>query len=231
MNQELLDGWSVDESEAGELLCGAVRTRPILITETLLKQVTGYKKTDIGLLVRKLNEAMMMYEINTLNRASHFLGQITYESGCFNQVIENLNYTEKRLLQVFPKYFNASNAKEYAGHPQKIANRVYGGKYGNGPEWTGDGWKYRGRGYIQLTFKSNYEKIGKFLNYDFVSKPDDLTKISCAVFAAAAYWVMFKINDKADRNDYTAVCKAVNGGTNGLSERKRWTDKWRKALS
>ena len=169
------------------------------------------------------------YKINTPKRISHFLAQVNYESGYMNYIEEKFSYSAKRLLQVFPKYFkNIDEANEYAYKPEKIANRVYANRMGNGSELSGDGWKYRGRGLIQLTGKNNYLKFSKWYNDSsiFVDNPDLLLQPQFAVLSAFFYWDTHKLNDYIVENvdDYTickVITKKINGGYNGLEERFR----------
>jgi len=111
------------------------------------------------------------FKINTPFRLAHFLSQCHHESGGFKLKSENLMYTQERLIQVFPRYFNKDNAASYARNPEKIANRVYANRMGNGNEQSGDGFKFRGRGYIQMTGKFNYEQFAKFIKDDVVKDP------------------------------------------------------------
>jgi len=169
------------------------------------------------------------YEINTVERICHFLAQTNYESGYMNYVEENLNYNAERLLKVFPKYFKTlDEAKEYEYKGEKIANKVYANRMGNGDENSGDGYKYRGRGLIQLTGKKNYEKFSRWYNDSkiFVDNPDLLIQPQFAVLSAFFYWDTHKLNDYIVDNvdDYTickVITKKINGGYNGLAERFR----------
>ena len=167
------------------------------------------------------------YKINTPERISHFLAQVNYESGYMNYVEEKFTYSAKRLLQIFPKYFKTvDEANEYAYKPEKIANKVYANRMGNGSELSGDGWKYRGRGLIQLTGKNNYLKFSKWYNDSkiFVDNPDLLLQPQFAVLSAFYYWTTRKINDMIIEKAYQyEVCKritkVINGGYNGLDDR------------
>ena len=169
------------------------------------------------------------YKINTPKRISHFLAQVNYESGYMNYVEENLNYSAKQLLKVFPKYFKTlDEAKEYEYKGEKIANKVYANRMGNGDEQSGDGYRYRGRGLIQLTGKNNYLKFSKWYNDSkiFVDSPDLLLQPQFAVLSAFFYWDTHKLNDYIVDNvdDYTickVITKKINGGYNGLEERFR----------
>ena len=169
------------------------------------------------------------YEINTVERISHFLAQVNYESGYMNYIVENLNYSSKQLLKVFPKYFKTlDEAKEYEYKGEKIANKVYANRMSNGSEASGDGWKYRGRGLIQLTGKKNYLKFSKWYNDSkiFVDSPDLLLQPQFAVLSAFFYWDVNNLNSYiVDNKNAYKVCKAltkkINGGYNGLEERFR----------
>ena len=168
------------------------------------------------------------YEINTALRLAHFLAQINHESGDMKRLEENLNYSAKRLLEVFPKYFDSYEiALTYANKPNMIASRVYANRMGNGGEGSGDGYKYRGRGLIQLTGKANYVAFDRFLNAngEIVSNPDLVAKNKeYAVLTAFFYWYSRKLNNLIDKdgNQYFVckeITKRINGGYNGLDDR------------
>ena len=169
------------------------------------------------------------YKINTVERISHFLAQVNYESGYMNYIEEKFTYSAKRLLKVFPKYFKTiDEANEYAYKPEKIANKVYANRMGNSSEASGDGYKYRGRGLIQLTGKNNYLKFSKWYNDSkiFVDSPDLLLQPQFAVLSAFFYWDIKNLNSYiVDNENAYNVCKAltkkINGGYNGLEERFR----------
>ena len=162
------------------------------------------------------------FKIYTKYRLAHFLNQCSYESIGFTVVKENLNYSAERLLQVFPKYFNEASAKSYARNPEKIASRVYARRMGNSDEDSKDGWKYRGRGYIQLTGKFNYAEFGKSIGVDILSDPDKVSS-EYPLLSAAWFWDKNNLNRLADKGDSDAVVDAitlkVNGGHNGLQNR------------
>ena len=167
------------------------------------------------------------YEINTALRLAHFLAQVNHESSNMKVIEENLKYSAKRLLQVFRRYFKTlEEAKLYEFKQQKIANKVYANRMGNGSELSGDGWKYRGRGLIQLTGKNNYLKFSRWYNDSkiFVDNPDLLLQAQFAVLSAFYYWTTRKINDMIiEKADQYEVCKritkVINGGYNGLDDR------------
>jgi len=163
------------------------------------------------------------FEINTPLRLAHFLAQCGHESGGFKVVNENLNYGAKGLLGIFKKYFpTEEKAKLYERKPEKIANLVYGSRMGNGPESSGDGYKYRGRGYIQLTGKDNYTAFGKAINEDMAANPD-LVSTKYPLLSAAWFFNkngLYKIADQGATDAVvTSVTKRVNGGVIGLNDR------------
>jgi putative chitinase len=171
-----------------------------------------------------IEETFQKFEINTLLRASHFLAQVMHESGDFKFKEENLNYSAKALRKVFGKYFPTDElANQYARQPQKIANRVYANRGGNGDEKSGDGWKFRGRGDIQTTLHDNYLSLGGFLGVDLISNPDLVATPRYARLSAGYYWHKNKLNLIADKGDSDSVvktiCLRVNGGYNGLDDR------------
>lgn len=166
---------------------------------------------------------MEKFQINTPLRLCHFLAQCAHESGNFKAVTENLNYGPVALMGTFKKYFpNAAKAETYARKPEKIANLVYGGRMGNGDEASGDGFKYRGRGYIQLTGKVNYESFDKVVEENVTANPD-LVATKYPLLSAAWFWNSRTLNTLADKGatdaDVTAITKKVNGGTHGLEDR------------
>ena len=166
---------------------------------------------------------MDKFQINTPLRLAHFLAQCGHESGGFKHTNENLNYSADGLKKIFPKYFaQAGLAESYARQPEKIASRVYGGRMGNGDESTKEGFKFRGRGYIQLTGKSNYTEFDKFVNEDILANPD-LVATQYPLLSAAWFFHKNGLNAIADKGaddaTVTAVTKRVNGGTIGLPDR------------
>jgi len=163
------------------------------------------------------------FQINTSLRLAHFLAQCSHESWNFTATTENLNYGPVALLSTFKKYFPAlPKAEEYARKPEKIANLVYANRMGNGPESSGDGYKYRGRGYIQLTGKVNYQAFDKVVEEDIVNQPE-LVATKYPLLSAAWYWNSRSLNTVADGGttelEIARVTKRVNGGANGLTDR------------
>ena len=168
-----------------------------------------------------LKEAFEKYDIDTSKRQAAFIGQCMHESAGFKTLEENLNYSAKALMTTWPSRFPSEEvANQYARQPEKIANKVYGGRMGNGPEETGDGWKYRGRGIKQLTGKENYERCGSSLGVDLVGNPDLLLDPKYAALSAGWFWNKHNLNDLADKLDIETMTKRINGGLLGLEARK-----------
>lgn len=182
-----------------------------------------YEDTDDFVLekfVDPINKVIEEFDINTPNRISMFLAQIGHESGGLTKLHENLNYKAARLQQIFPKYFRDVDPNAYANNPEKIANRVYASRMGNGNEASGDGYRFRGRGAVQLTGRSNYVACGEDLEVDLIANPDYLETPEGAIRSAAWFWDQHDLNEWADKKDVTTVTKKINGGTIGLEERK-----------
>lgn len=180
-------------------------------------------KDECEYYLEALNTILPEFNINTSLRICHFLAQIIHESGHLKYKIENLNYSASALRKVFSKYFKTDlEAEEYARKPEKIANKVYANRMGNGNEISGDGWKYRGRGLIQLTGKNNYLECGNDLNIALIDEPDLICiypQINIKV--ACWYWNKNSLNKFADNDDLLAITKKINGGTNGLEDREK----------
>ena len=173
--------------------------------------------------IGQIPDVMTKFQINTPLRLSHFLAQCGHESGGFKFVNENLNYGAKGLLTTFKKYFpTQALAEQYERKPELIASRVYGGRMGNGAEPTKEGFKFRGRGYIQLTGKANYTEFDKVVTENILENPD-LVATKYPLLSAAWFWGKNGLNSLSDKGatdaDVTAITKRVNGGVIGLSER------------
>ena len=175
-------------------------------------------------------EVLEEYGIDTPLRMAHFLAQTSHESGGFRAVEENLNYRAETLSKIFPKYFRDKDTNDYAKKPEKIANLVYGNRMGNGPVESGDGYRYRGRGLIQLTGKSNYEKFAEGIESTLEEAVEYLTTPEGAVESAAWFWANNGLNELADTDDVTKVTKRINGGTIGLAEREAHTEAFKEML-
>ena len=173
--------------------------------------------------IQMIPDTAAKFQINTPLRLAHFLAQCGHESGGFRATQENLNYSAKGLNGIFKKYFpTEAAAAAYARNPQKIANKVYGGRMGNGPEASGDGYKFRGRGYIQLTGKDNYTAFGKAIGEDICANPDKVAS-QYALLSAAWFFSKNGLHKMADGGAtdavVTSITKRVNGGTIGLADR------------
>jgi putative chitinase len=161
---------------------------------------------------------------NTALRLSHFLAQVLHESGALMLVKENLNYSVEGLMKTWPKRFpTVEIAQQYARNPEKIANFVYGGRMGNVD--PGDGWKYIGRGLIQITGRDNYRKFGGLLGVDLQANPDLVAGADWVLKVAAAFWQDKQCNALADADDIVGITKKINGGLVGLDDRKAWLAK------
>jgi putative chitinase len=185
--------------------------------EALSKKLPANVMEEIPLIIEK-------FGIDGPLRLSHFLSQCAHESGNFKFVKENLNYSADGLRKIFPKYFPTTEiAEKYARQPEKIANKVYGSRMGNGDEASGDGFKFRGRGYIQLTGKDNYAAFDKFVDDDIMANPD-LVATKYPLTSAAFFFHKNKLWDVCDKGHgddiVLAVTKRVNGGTHGLADRQ-----------
>jgi putative chitinase len=202
-------------------------TEPANVTSSV-PSGSGFKLENLkghipDVVIAQIPDTAKKFNITTPLRLAHFLAQCGHESAGFKAVQENLNYSAKGLMGIFKKYFPTQTlAEQYQRNPQKIASKVYGGRMGNGHESTGEGFKFRGRGYIQLTGKQNYTNFAKFIGEDTVANPD-LVATKYPLASAAFFFNsngLWSICDKgADDATVTAVTKRVNGGTIGLPDR------------
>lgn len=204
----------------------------MITEEELKKHYPNAKAEVVKALASSLDVLAEKYGVNTPLRLSHFLAQTAHESGGFRLIEENLNYSADSLNKVFPKYFkNAGrDAQEYHRQPEKIANIVYASRMGNGDTASGDGFKFRGRGLIQLTGRSNYTNFAKDNGIDVEEAVVYLTTPKGAVESAAWFWSKNGLNALADKDDVVAVTKRINGGTIGLDDRKKHTEEFKEVL-
>lgn len=196
-----------------------------------LDKLKGHVPDEV---IAQIPDTAARFGITTPLRLAHFLSQCGHESGNWRAVRENLNYSAKGLMGIFKKYFpNATLANAYQRQPEKIANRVYANRMGNGPETSGDGYKYRGRGYIQLTGKVNYSAFDKTVPEDIISNPD-LVATKYPLASAAYFFNSNKLWAICDQGAtpavVTAVTKRVNGGTIGLADRVKHFNEYYKLL-
>ena len=186
----------------------------------LEKALPGIKNSKDWM--QAINKLFPYYDITTKKRVSMFLAQTGHESGNWTTLEENLNYRASTLLRVFPRYFKTqAEANKFAMQPEKIANRVYSNRMGNADEKSGDGYRFRGRGILQITGKDNYRACSKALYGDerLLTKPELLIGCDGAIGSACWYWKMRSLNIDSDKRDVVAATKKINGGTNGLEDR------------
>lgn len=194
-----------------------------MITLQLLQAVCPKtKSTVLSKYVDPLNDVCDYYEIsNNAERLAGFLAQIAHESGGFNLVKENLNYSAKGLMTTFKKYFPTDElAKQYERKPEKIGNRVYANRMGNGSESSGDGYRYCGRGLIQLTGKDNYTRFADALEISISECVEYMETPAGACSSAGWFWDNNRLNSYCDRGDFVGLTKRINGGTIGLPDRQ-----------
>jgi putative chitinase len=219
----------VGDGTWGKLFAEGTVSAPTLITEPApVRSSCGLKLEKLkghipDAVIAQIPDTASKFQIDTPLRLAHFLAQCGHESGGFRATQENLNYSAKGLNGIFKKYFpTEAAAKPYERQPAKIASKVYGGRMGNGPESTGEGFKFRGRGYIQLTGKDNYTAFGKSINEDILSNPDKVAS-SYALLSAAWFFNKNGLHKMADEGStdtvVTKITKRVNGGTIGLADR------------
>lgn len=222
----------VGESTWNKLFGATIITEPAPVASVgglKLEKLKGHIPDTV---IAQIPDTAAKFNINTPLKLAHFLAQCGHESGGFKVVQENLNYSVDGLKKIFPKYFKDVLAEGYARNPEKIANRVYGGRMGNGPESTGEGFKFRGRGYIQLTGKDNYTAFGKAINEDIAGNPD-LVASKYPLLSAAWFFSKNCLGKCTDASDaaVTSVTKCVNGGTIGLEDRKKHFKEYYSLLS
>ncbi len=194
-----------------------------MITVELLQKICPKTKASVlEKFLVPLNDTVEYYEMTqNPKRLAAFLAQIAHESGGFNFVQENLNYSAKGLMTTFKKYFPTEElAKQYERKPERIANRVYASRMGNGDENSGDGWKFRGRGLIQLTGRHNYTRFAEGLEMSIEDTVAYLETPSGAVSSAGWFWDNNDLNKYCDSGDFVTLTKRINGGTIGLADRQ-----------
>ena len=194
-----------------------------MITLDLLQTLCpSTKKTVLSSYIEPLNTVCDYYDMfDNVKRVSAFLAQVSHESGGFNFIKENLNYSVTGLRKTFSKYFpNDETAANYARQPEKIANRVYANRMGNGNELSGDGFKFRGRGLIQITGRNNYTKLAESLSMSIDDTVAYLETPNGATSSAGWFWDSNKLNQYCDQSDFITLTKRINGGTIGLEDRK-----------
>ncbi len=207
----------------GEETHPQVQQQSVAVANTTGLKLEKLKGHILDAVIAMIPDTAAKFQINTPVRLAHFLAQCGHESGGFRVTQENLNYSAKGLNGIFKKYFpTEAAATAYARQPQKIANKVYANRMSNGDEASGDGFKFRGRGYIQLTGRANYTAFGKSIGEDIASNPDVVSG-KYALLSAAWFWSNNGLNKLADGGAtdsvVTSITKRVNGGTIGLADR------------
>lgn len=188
-----------------------------LVSESALQKIAPKAKPELlKAILRGANIFFPKYNITGEKNIALFLSQIAIESNYFSTLEENLNYRAERLREVFPTRFTMAESAAYAGNPQKIANRAYAGKIGNGDEQSGDGWKFRGRGFIQLTGRANYRDIGRVMDVDLERNPDFLLTPAIALEAACCF---YQVRGCIKQSDVRSVTRLINPALMNLKER------------
>ena len=191
------------------------------ITQEQLQQIIP-KNKYVSYWYDAMQQLLPQYEINTPDRIAAFLAQCAHESGGFVFIKENLNYKWQSLRKVFPKYFPSDElAQQYEKKPEKIANRVYANRMGNGPEESGDGYKFCGRGLIQVTGRENYSWFAASLHISPEEASEYMETFEGAAQSACWFWESNNLNQWADKRDILTLTKRINGGTIGLEDRKK----------
>jgi putative chitinase len=202
------------------------------ITEAQLLRILPNARPVAGIFVPALNRAMARYDISIPARQAAFLAQVGHESGQLRSLSESLYYKDAtRVAQLFKYGFDLNHngrvdsaevrdAEAYLRNSEKLANRVYGGRYGNGPEASGDGFKYRARGLIGVTFRDNYRLAGKAIGLPLLDQPELLEQPEYAALSAAWFWWDRGLNELADAGLFDSITRKVNGGGNGAAERR-----------
>jgi putative chitinase len=184
------------------------------------KECVGGNPPHAELWYNAICQILPDYEIDTPQRLAAFLAQTAHESGVYRAIKENLNYKAESLVRVWPRHFPTIEiARQYERQPERIANRAYGNRMGNGPEESGDGWRYAGKGLIQLTGKSNYQRYAESLEISVEEASEHLTTFEGAVQSACWFWESNNLNQWADKGDILTLTKRINGGTIGLEDR------------
>lgn len=202
-----------------------------MITDDSLKQIMP-RLPDVkrAAFLPALQSALNEFGVNTPKREAAFLAQIAHESGELTIVAENLNYSAKGLMATWPKRFDPVKAQQYERNPQKIASYVYANRIGNGDEASGDGWRFRGRGPIQITGRENYQKYGTRLNVDLLNDPDKAATPEVGFRIAGLYWRENGLNELADAGMFETITKRINGGLKGLEDRVKYYTRAKQVL-
>lgn len=229
LNGLAVDGIVGDETWKKLFGTAPVAAAPVATVPPSAFKLSALKGHIPDSVIAQIPDTAAKFGITNTLRLAHLLGQCSHESGNFKVFKENLNYSADGLKKIFPKYFPGNLNESYARQPEKIANRVYSSRMGNGDESSGDGYRYSGRGAIQLTGKYSYSDFDKFVDDDIMANPDLVATKYSLMSAAWFFWKnnLWTICDKGvEDSTITAVTKRVNGGTHGLSERIEKTVKF-----
>jgi putative chitinase len=196
----------------------------VMVSPSQLRQIIPGAGERADLYAVPISAAAVRFEINSPPRLSAFLAQIGHESGSLADLVEDLKYSAAGLRAVWPSHFSPTEAADYARQPERIANRVYADRMGNGDEASGDGWSFRGRGLIQITGRANYKACSEGIGLDLIYAPDQLIRAEPAAQSAAWFWKANGLNALADAGDFDTITKRINGGLTGLADRLAfWT--------
>ena len=188
-------------------------------TQDKLAQIIPNAAYGVDVWYKELNELLPVFEISTIGRVAAFVAQTAHESGGYRALTENLNYAGEKLASIWPKHFGDVDVSQYNRNPEKIANRAYRNRMGNGDEDSGDGWKFRGRGLIQLTGRDNYTRFADYAGISVDEAAEYLETPRGAVHSACWFWYSNDLNTYADAGDFVGMTKRINGGTIGLDDR------------
>ncbi|WP_374981736.1 glycoside hydrolase family 19 protein [Pseudomonas solani] len=208
----------------------------MLVLERFLSLISLNARPEAGVFISVLEQALPRFSVTTPTRQSAFLAQCAHESAGFSRFAENLNYSAAGLAATWPGRFRGADgqpnalALAYQRRPAVIANYVYANRMGNGDEESGDGWRFRGRGLLQITGRGMYQRCGEALGLPLLEQPDLLLQPEQALLSAAWFWQSNGLNALADAGDFEAITRRINGGLNGLAERKALWLKAREAL-
>jgi putative chitinase len=205
-----------------------------MVTEAQLKKLfPNAKEATVKAFAAKSKALFKEFGISDKRiRMEYLLAQIAHETGGLTRSVENLNYSAQRLTEIWPSRFpTLSSAQPFVGQPEKLANKVYANRMGNGAPETGDGFRYRGRGYIQITGKDGYRQTGLNAGIDLIGKPERAIETEHALRVACGFWRWKDLNPLCDKRDFEGVTKRINGGLIGYDDRLEWLDKVRRVLA
>jgi putative chitinase len=205
-----------------------------LVTETQLRKLfPNAKDATVKAFAAKSPALFKEFDLDDKRiRIEYFLAQIAHETGALTRSVENLNYTAKRITEIWPSRFpTLASAEPFANNPEKLANNVYANRMGNGPPDSGDGYRYRGRGYIQITGKDGYRQTGLRAGLDLVANPEKAVETAHALRVACAFWKWKDLNPLCDQRKFEEVTRRINGGLIGYDDRLEWLKKVRAVLA